>query len=180
MNNRFIRWMSIFMLVVMVALAPGCYGSFQLIQKVHKFNGTFGNKFVNELGFLVMNIIPVYGVAGFIDVVVLNTIEFWSGKNPAAASNDTVVPLDEKSSLTLRGEDGTITLTSRTEAGVTKYVFEKGTDGTLVKDMQGKTLARCAMTPDGGMKIYDGSGKFIAECSAAQVQSLADAGNSGR
>ena len=164
------------MLAVMMATAGGCYGSFELVKKVHKFNGTLGNKFVNELGFLVMNIIPVYGVAAFIDAVVLNSIEFWTGKNPSTSSNDVVIPLDATASLTLRGADGTVLLTSKTENGVIQYVFQKGTDGTLVKDADGKILARCAMMDNGSMRLYDGNDKLIAECSAAQAQFLAEAG----
>lgn len=63
----------------------GCYGKFNLVRKVYKFNGSFGNKFVNEVMFLVMNIVPVYGIAGFIDAIVVNSIEFWTGKNPVTA-----------------------------------------------------------------------------------------------
>jgi hypothetical protein len=180
MKTRLLRQISILMLAVMMASVGGCYGSFELVKKVYKFNGTLGNKFVNELGFLVMNIIPVYGVASFIDAVVLNSIEFWTGKNPSAASNDTIVPLDATTSLTLRGADGTILLTSKTENGVAQYVFQKGPDGTIVKDIDGKVLARCSMTDDGGMRIYDGSNKLIADCSAAQVQHMADAANTAK
>jgi hypothetical protein len=168
------------MLAVMMASLGGCYGSFELVKKVHKFNGTLGNKFVNELGFLVMNIVPVYGVAAFIDAVVLNSIEFWTGRNPSTSSNDTVIPLDATASLTLRGADGTVLLTTKTENGIRQYVFQKGTDGTVVKDVTGKVLARCTMTPDGGMRIYDGNNNFVAECSSAQVQHLADATNSAK
>jgi hypothetical protein len=168
------------MLAVMMATVGGCYGSFELVKKVHKFNGTLGNKFVNELGFLVMNIVPVYGVAAFIDAIVLNSIEFWTGRNPSTSSNDTVVPLDAAASLTLRGADGTMLLTTKTEDGIRQYVFQKGTDGTIVKDISGKMLARCTMTQDGGMRIYDGNSNFVAECSAAQVQHLADASSTTR
>jgi hypothetical protein len=162
----------------MMTAMGGCYGSFTLVQKVHKWNGTFGNKFVNELGFLVLNIVPVYGVAAFIDVIVLNSIEFWTGRNPSSSSNDTVVPLDENTTLTLSGSDQTVMLTSRTNAGTVQYVFEKSEDGTLVKDLAGKVLARCVMTDEGAMRIYDGSGALIAECSAAKVQALAEATSS--
>ena len=34
--------------------------------------------------FWAFNIIPVYGVLGFADVIVLNPIEFWTGSNPVA------------------------------------------------------------------------------------------------
>jgi hypothetical protein len=178
MKTKFLRWISVITLAVLIASIGGCYGSFNLVKKVHKFNGTLGNKFVNELGFLVMNIVPVYGVAAFVDAVVLNTIEFWTGRNPSSSSNETVVPLDEKTSLTLRKSDGTVVLTSMTEGGTLQYVFEKRNDGTVVKDVNGKLLARCAMTSEGGMRIYDGNGTFVAECSAAQVQALADAASS--
>lgn len=46
-----------------------------------------------------------------------------------------------------------------------------------MKDMEGKVLVRCYATQDGGMKIYDGNGSFVAECSAAQLERLADAVN---
>jgi hypothetical protein len=121
-----------------------------------------------------MNIVPVNQVAGFIDVVILNSIEFWTGKNPSSSSNDTVVPLDEKASLTLRGADGSILLSSKTENGAMQYVFQKSDDGTIVKDISGNVLARCTMTPDGGMRIYDGNNNLVADCSAYQVQHLAD------
>lgn len=64
----------------------GCYGKFALTKKLHKWNGTVGNKFVNEAVFLVIGVIlPVYGIAALIDGVILNSIEFWSGKNPVTS-----------------------------------------------------------------------------------------------
>ncbi len=172
-KSQWFRWTSVLVLAAMLVTAVGCYGSFELVKKVHKFNGTLGNKYVNELGFLAMNIVPVYEVAAFIDAVILNSIEFWTGKNPSSASNETVVPLNGTISLTLRGSDGTILLTARTDAGVSRYVFEKTPDGTVVKDVDGNELARCTMTETGGMRIFDSSDKLIAECPADQVQRLA-------
>lgn len=66
-------------------LFTGCYGSFSLVTKVHEWNGSVtDNKFVHELLFLGLNIIPVYGVSAFIDAVIFNTVEFWTGSNPIA------------------------------------------------------------------------------------------------
>ena len=39
------------------------------------------SKFVNELAFLGLNIIPVYGLFLFGDYIVFNSVEFWTGKN---------------------------------------------------------------------------------------------------
>lgn len=61
----------------------GCFGEFALVKKVYEWNDDLSDsKFVKTLVFWVLNIIPVYGIASFIDVVILNLIEFWSGSNP--------------------------------------------------------------------------------------------------
>ncbi|MPM27897.1 hypothetical protein SDC9_74412 [bioreactor metagenome] len=60
----------------------GCFGEFSLTRKVYEFNQNVGGKFVNELVFLAFCIIPVYEAATFVDAVILNTIEFWTGSNP--------------------------------------------------------------------------------------------------
>ncbi|KAA6344911.1 hypothetical protein EZS27_007507 [termite gut metagenome] len=67
-------------------LFSSCIGSFALTGKVFDWNKDVGdNKFVNELVFLVLCIVPVYELSICIDSVVLNSIEFWTGDNPAAA-----------------------------------------------------------------------------------------------
>ncbi|WP_372754947.1 DUF3332 domain-containing protein [Labilibaculum sp.] len=60
----------------------GCYGPFRLTKNLHEWNSTVGDKFINALVFFAFIVIPVYQVAIFIDGVVLNTIEFWTGDNP--------------------------------------------------------------------------------------------------
>ena len=61
-----------------------CIGSFKLTNKLLTWNTSIGNKFVNELVFFAFWILPVYEVSGLADILVLNSIEFWSGNNPMA------------------------------------------------------------------------------------------------
>lgn len=71
-----------------LAGTSACFGSFNLTRKVYGFNkGVSNDKFVRELVFLAFNFVPVYGAAGFIDAVVVNTVEFWTGKNPIQMSS---------------------------------------------------------------------------------------------
>lgn len=63
-----------------------CIGSFALTSKVINWNKQVGNKFVNELVFFAFWVLPVYEVTSIVDVLVLNSIEFWSGNNPMSAS----------------------------------------------------------------------------------------------
>ena len=67
-------------------LLSSCIGSFGLTNKVKDWNESLGNKFVNELVFVCMHIVPVYPIAIFADAIVLNSIEFWTGENPMAAN----------------------------------------------------------------------------------------------
>ena len=80
-------------LVLRIALAltltssltlSSCIGSFTMFHKLTAWNETIGPKGVNELVFVAFWVIPVYEVALLSDLIVLNSIEFWSGSNPAA------------------------------------------------------------------------------------------------
>jgi hypothetical protein len=74
--------------------SSGCFGAFNVTRKVYGFNKTVStNKFARELVFLAFNIVPVYGVAGFADAVIVNSVEFWTGKNPVQVT--TVVQIDK-------------------------------------------------------------------------------------
>lgn len=86
----------------------GCFGSFELIKKVYDFNdGISDNKFVKTLFFYLLNIVPVYGIAGFIDVVILNLVEFWSGSNPLAMEAGQI----EEQLMTVNGKVYKVTAT---------------------------------------------------------------------
>ena len=69
------------LLAAAVALTS-CVGSFGLFNKVLDWNKGISNKFVNEIVFLLIS--PAYAVCGVVDLLVLNTVEFWSGSNPIA------------------------------------------------------------------------------------------------
>ena len=61
-----------------------CIGKFALTNKVLTWNKTVGNKFVNELVFIAFWVLPVYEVTAVDDLLIINSIEFWSGDNPVA------------------------------------------------------------------------------------------------
>ena len=82
----------IILMIVLVSLLSmtmtGCFGNFTLVRKVYEFNASIENPFVRQILFWVMNIIPVYGFAGWIDVCILNLLEFWTGTNPLAMNEN--------------------------------------------------------------------------------------------
>jgi hypothetical protein len=67
-----------------------CIGSFGLSRKLLSWNRTINdNEWVNELVYLLLWIVPAYEVSALIDLIVLNTIEFWVGENPVDATVQT-------------------------------------------------------------------------------------------
>lgn len=65
-------------------LFSSCIGSFGLTNKLLDWNRNIDSKFVNELVFIAFWIVPVYEISALADILVLNSIEFWSGDNPVA------------------------------------------------------------------------------------------------
>jgi hypothetical protein len=76
--------LSIILVSTVLSVQTGCFGSFELTKKVYEFNEGVGDKFVQELVFLVLCAVPVYEIAGAFDLFVLNLIEFWTDANPMA------------------------------------------------------------------------------------------------
>jgi len=74
-------------IVIIMAIGytqSSCIGSFKLTNKVLQWNRGLGDKFINELMFLVLIVVPVYEISLLIDGLILNTLEFWTGSNPMA------------------------------------------------------------------------------------------------
>lgn len=83
MASRFRK--SILLTVAALALgltASSCYGPFKLTKRIYHWNGSFEGKWAKEGMFLVLHIIPVYGIGMLGDGLIFNSIEFWGGNNP--------------------------------------------------------------------------------------------------
>lgn len=66
-------------------LFTSCIGSFSAFNGLRDWNeNVTDSKFGNEVIFLALWILPVYGLATLGDLVVFNAIEFWGGTNPIA------------------------------------------------------------------------------------------------
>ncbi|RKD91954.1 DUF3332 domain-containing protein [Mangrovibacterium diazotrophicum] len=140
-------------LLLVAVVLNGCYGSFKLTTSLWDWNGTVGDKFVNELVFLAFVIIPVYEVAAFVDAVVLNTIEFWGGSNPMSMKEgekeQKVVEIDGKTyRLTAEKDKMTIEDLNDSKAKTEMIFNEDDNSWYLVK---GKKLQKLV-----GVEIQDG------------------------
>ena len=95
MKTRFLTVATVLMCATM--LTTSCVGSFSMFNKLASWNkGATNSKFLNEIIFLVIS--PAYAVCTVADVLVLNSIEFWSGSNPMASNAG--------KTMNVQGQDG--------------------------------------------------------------------------
>ncbi len=104
-------------------LTTSCIGSFALTNKLLSWNQQIDNKFVNELVFIAFWIVPVYEVAALADVLVINSIEFWSGDNPVACGTKVIDGKDGRYIVECDGKGYTIT--SENDKSVVRLDFDK-------------------------------------------------------
>ena len=82
MKKRFLTHALAIVLCGSMITMTSCIGSFSLTNRLLGWNQHVGNKFVNELVFFALRILPVYEVSCLADVLVLNSIEFGAVATP--------------------------------------------------------------------------------------------------
>jgi hypothetical protein len=64
-------------------LSAGCLGPNNLHDSIRNWNAEASDEdWVKEAIFLCMMIVPVYPAAYLADVLIFNTVNYWSGSNP--------------------------------------------------------------------------------------------------
>ncbi len=132
----------------------GCYGTFPLIRKAYAFNKSVSpNKFVQEAVFLVMTVIPVYGVAGAADALILNSIEFWTGKAPTIGATH-VESKDGATAAAKILDDGALELTVTDARGKSETaILVREADGVSARSLDGAFLGKVADASTGMVLI---------------------------
>ncbi len=113
--SRIKKNMVVISFLVLALSFTSCYGPFKLTNKLYDWNGKVGDKVVNSLVFVGFVVIPVYEVSLFLDGIVFNTIEFWTGNNPIAMNDG------ESESKVVKTESGEYIITARKNS----YIIEK-------------------------------------------------------
>jgi hypothetical protein len=63
--------------------ASGCYGKYTAFHKVHKWNGgVTASRIANSAIHFGLWILPVYELVILGDILIFNTVETFTGKNP--------------------------------------------------------------------------------------------------
>ena len=122
------------------------------------WNRIIDSKFVNELVFIAFWIVPVYEISALADILVLNSIEFWSGSNPVA---------DTGTVKTIETKDGTYAIETKKdgyhiqkegEEKAVDLVFNE-TDKSWSVEADGESTKLLKFTGDDEVVMYLPDGK---------------------
>ncbi|WP_298769154.1 DUF3332 family protein [uncultured Fibrobacter sp.] len=123
----------------------GCYGKNACFNKLHDWNGTLGNKWLNSIVHFFLNIFPVYMIClGLIDGLVLNTIEFWTGSNPLA-SGDSYYEKDAQGNeiAAVKNADGSMSVELTTAKGEkASMTLQRDENVVRALDAEGNVVAQ--------------------------------------
>lgn len=190
--KRASRLLAVMCVALFSVQVSGCFGKFALTRAIWEFNKNVSpNKFIQWLVFLVLVVVPVYGIGTLVDAVVINSIEFWTGSNPvgSAETGDTqtrVVRLGPGDTLRLSREPGSdvmkVELEREGQATMVRY-FEPLEDGMAVRDDAGAVLLQAREQLDGAVTVTDAAGVAMAVHSPEDVakvrQTFLDEGAQG-
>lgn len=147
-------------LLAATLLTSSCVGSFALFNKLAGWNKqATDNKFLNELIFILIS--PAYAVCTFADVLVINSIEFWTGSNPMAQR------VGETQEIT--GKDGKLYAVTTLRNGykvkspdgeVIKFKYDKKTN-SWSKEEKGKIEELFRINDDGTIQARLQDGRSI-------------------
>lgn len=191
--KRASRLLAVMCVALFSVQVSGCFGKFALTRAIWDFNNNVSpNKFIKWLVFLVLVVVPVYGIGALVDSLVINSIEFWTGSNPVGSADaggspqTRVVRLGPGDTMRLSREPGSdvmkVELEREGQATLVRY-FEPLEDGMAVRDDAGAMLLLAREQLDGAVRVTDAAGVAMAVHSPADVakvrQTFLDEGAQG-
>ena len=163
------NYLSVALVLVLAGsmMFSSCIGSFQLTNKVLAWNKQVGSKFVNELVFFAFWILPVYEISSIADLLVLNSIEFWSGRSPLSAETKVIDGKDAR--YEVRRDLAGYTITNLSSKEVVRFDFSEA-DNSWSVSADGKTVKFMQFVDDTHVKMIDANGEYrTVELSEAGV-----------
>ena len=172
-------WM---ILVSFMGISTACYGPFNLTKSVYNWNsgikgsGEVNEKWMKELVFFGMIVVPVYMFSALLDAFIFNSIQFWSGSNPIKASDlgdDAQTKVAQVGDLTMRW-------TTTSEGATVSYerhgVIERhativsNATGYRLLDERGMTLAEAEYAANGTFTLLDHDCQVVQRWTSDQMR----------
>lgn len=154
---------SVVILALLLALSltmSSCLGSLALTNKVRIWNRQISNKFINELVYVGLWIVPVYETCFISDILVLNSIEFWSGKNPINSASQKKVVHGEHNDFSVVSTPSGYKITNLSDSSSCELIHCEKDDSWLMQQ-GGKSVKLFNYVDKEHVSMPDGAGHDI-------------------
>lgn len=161
-TRRLIKGTALGMALSLSVLSAGCFGKFQLTRMIYDLNKSVEDKYVRSALTWAFVMPPVYFFSAFLDVVVFNVVEFWTGENPMTVTKVHREGADTVAMTLARDGRGTVATLDRFHDGkrVSTLVIRDGGDGVVRSSLHenGREVrnATARLNADGSVSV-DGS-----------------------
>lgn len=166
-----------------MTMTTACYGPFNLTKNVYHWNsnvkgsGQINDKWMKEIVFFGMLIIPAYMFSALLDTFIFNSMHFWTGESPIKASDTgsdgtKVTALGDITIKWIPLEDGATVTYER--AGIVERcaTIVASASGYRLIDDKGLLLSEAEYFADGGVRLLDSDCRVINQWSGEQLKSI--------
>src|SRR5574341_2404006 len=165
-----------------MSVTSACFGPFNLTRNIYHFNsgikgsGEVNEKWMKEIVFFGMIVIPVYMFAALLDAFIFNSIQFWTGDNPVKATDagsdgaTRVVRLGGITVTMAESDRGTRVTYERNGVVERRALIETSATGYRLIDETGALLAEAEKTEDGSVTFLDRDCRLVDHLSLHQLQ----------
>jgi hypothetical protein len=185
MSKLFRRLITAVVLLCFVTVSTACYGPFTLTKNVYHWNsnirgsGQVNNKWMKEIVFFGMLIVPAYMFSALLDTFIFNSMHFWTGESPIKGSHlgnsgDTKVTMMGDTVIRwVSADDGAKVVYERQGVIQHRATIVANAAGYRLIDEDGKILSEAEYATDGSVSFRDGDGRLVNRWSKKQLQSMA-------
>ena len=171
-------------LTCFMTVSTACYGPFNLTKNVYHWNsnvkgsGEVNSKWMREIVFFGMFIIPVYEFSLLLDTFIFNSIHFWTGDSPIKSSDlhndgERVAALGETTIRWTSTKDGATVTYERDGVVERRATIVAGATGYRLIDENGSLLSEAEYGADGSVSLLDGDRRMVNRWSRERLQSIA-------
>ncbi len=185
MTKSFRRLVTAVVLMSFVTVSTACYGPFNLTKNVYHWNsnvkgsGQINDKWMKEIVFFGMLIIPAYMFSALLDTFIFNAMHFWTGESPikgSAPENDGDTKVATLGETTIRwtplDNGATVTYERRGIVERRATIVANATGYRLVDD-NGTVLSEAEYAADGSVRLLNAECQVVKHWNEEQLKSIA-------
>lgn len=184
MNKLPCRLVTVGVLACLVTVSTACYGPFNLTKTLYRWNsnvkgsGEVNSKWMREMVFFGMFVLPVYEFSALLDAFIFNSIHFWTGDSPIKLSDlggvgSQVTTLGETTIRWTPVGDGATVTYERHGVVERRATIVASETGYRLVDEHGTLLSEAEYAVDGTVRLLNDDCQVVKELSQEQLRTIA-------